>query len=441
AAHASEARNVRLPYPLQPDHGPDLRDWIIQGGTLGQLLEFAAAAIPTTAVDPAILTAAARKVIEADDDPHRLARVNLEQYAAATNGRTLRYWRSEWYVWKQTNYVKIDEKEFKAKLSLFCKSEFDRCNLEAQERYEYLVRAGRLKDDDDKGQPVTKKVSTAIISNVVLATAGITNLSSAIEPMTWIPTRERKSYIALRNGILDIDALMADADAADCILPHSPDWFSAVCLPYDFDVTATCPKWEAFLERNLELDPERIKLLQEWAGYLLLPDTGFQRFLVLEGEGANGKSVYCAAIEAMLGQANVSHVPLDVFGETFSLTDTLDRLANICGDAGELDKVAEGHIKAFTAGNPMSFGRKYLSAIERTPTARLIMAVNNRPRFSDRSDGVWRRMLLVPWRIQIGQEERIPNMDKPWWWERQGELPGMLLWAIRGLARLRQQGQ
>jgi len=243
----------------------------------------------------------------------------------------------------------------------------------------------------------------------------------------------------MENGILDMDAVIGDRD--DYLLPHSPEWFSTICLPYAFSPNAACPRWEAFLERNLELDPERIKILQEWAGYLLLPDTGYQCFLVLEGEGANGKSVYCAAIEAMLGTANVSHVPLEVFGEKFELTATLDRLVNICGDAGELDKVAEGHIKAFTSGNPMSFGRKYLDPVERVPTARLMLAVNNRPRFSDKSDGVWRRMKLIPWRIQIPVEDRVPNMDKPWWWMQSGELPGILLWAIKGLHRLRQQGR
>lgn len=378
-------------------------------------------------------------VIEADDDPHRLARINLAQYAASRSGRTLRYWRDEWYVWRDTNYRKITEKELQAKIAHACKQEFDRINLEKLEIYTGKKKTGEINADNDEGPPVAKKVTKSLVSNVLQATAGYTNLSSFIEPMTWLPTREQRKYVAMRNGIIDMDAVIADRD--DYLIQHSPDWFSTVCLPYEFDADAKCPLWEGFLERNLELDPERIKLLQEWAGYLLLPDTGQQKFLVLEGEGANGKSVFCAAMEAMLGAPNVSHVPMEVFGERFELTVTLDKLVNICGDAGELDKVAEGHIKSFTAGNPMSFGRKYLDSIERMPTARLMLAVNNRPRFSDRSDGVWRRMLLVPWRIQIPTSDRIPNMDKPWWWEQSGELPGILLWAIVGLHRLRQQGR
>lgn len=376
---------------------------------------------------------------EADDDPHRLARVNLQQYAETCSGRTLRYWRDEWYVWRGKSYRKITEKELRAKVSNSIKREFDRLNIEDQVRYEEKLKEGKLAPDTPL--PTSKKVTQGLITNVIQATAGMEDvfIPSAIETMTWLPTREKKPWISCENGIIDLDAVVGGRD--DFLIEHSPDWFSTVCLPYNFEPHAQCPRWEAFLERNLELDPERIKMLQEWAGYLLLPDTGFQQFLVLEGEGANGKSVYCAAMEAMLGSANVSHVALELFGDKFELTPTLDRLVNVCGDAGQLDKVAEGHIKAFTAGNPMSFGRKYLDPIERAPTARLMMAVNNRPRFSDKSDGVWRRMLLVPWLIQIPVEERVANMDKPWWWSQTGELPGILMWAIKGLHRLRQQGK
>jgi P4 family phage/plasmid primase-like protien len=424
AAHASECRNVLLPYEIQKDHGKDLRDWLYEGHSYQDLLKLADA----SAIVQPIIPDDSLKPVEAEDDPHRLARMNLEQYASQRGGRTIRYWRDEWYVWRETNYRRITEKELRAKITQACKQEFDRIYLEKK-------ATGSTKEEE----VATRRVTTSLVTNVLQATAGMTVLSSSVEPMTWLPTRERKNYVAMKNGILDMDAVIADRD--DYLIPHTPDWFSTICLPYAFDANATCPRWERFLERNLEMDPERIKLLQEWAGYLLLPDTGQQKFLVLEGEGANGKSVFCAAIEAMLGSQNVSHVPLEVFGEKFELTSTLDRLANICGDAGELDKVAEGHIKAFTAGNPMTFGRKYLDSVERVPTARLMMAVNNRPRFSDRSDGVWRRMLLVPWRIQIPAEERVPNMDKPWWWERSGELPGILLWAIKGLHRLQTQGK
>lgn len=252
-------------------------------------------------------------------------------------------------------------------------------------------------------------------------------------------TGHSRNCLSLRNGILDIDWLLAGRD--DALVPHTPAWFSTIWCDYPFDPDADCPRWKAVLSQNLEADQERIALLQEWAGYCLTPSTDEQKFLILEGDGANGKSVYCAGLEAILGHRNVSHISLDQFGQQFALESTLNKLANIAGDTGDLDKVAEGNIKAFTSGNPMTIDRKYIRSLEVLPTARLVLATNTRPRFADRTEGIWRRMLLVPFRRRVPDSERVKGMDKASWWLRvAGEVPGMLNWAIAGLVRLRAQG-
>jgi putative DNA primase/helicase len=380
---------------------------------------------------------------EAPEDPHRLARVNLQEYATHADGATIKFWRSEWYTWKPSRgcYRLIEDGELRAKIGLTIKREFDRVNEEE-------VEAWSEKSEEGVPKPVTRKVTGHLISNVLMATSTLVCVKSSTELNAWIDgdgdESGHQNYVAMENGILDLDRLLENRpqdSIGDVLLPHSPRWFSTVRLPYAFDPQAKCPKWDAFLERNLELDPERIKLLQEWAGYLLLPDTGQQKFLVMEGEGANGKSVYCAAIAAMLGTENCEHIPLELFGDRFAKTQTIGKLVNICADVGEIDKVAEGFLKSFVSGDTVFFDRKGIKGVNCAPTARLMIACNNRPKFSDRSSGIWRRMLLIPWLVQISEQERIPNMDKSWWWEKKGELPGIFLWAVRGLNRLRQQGR
>jgi len=418
AAHAAEVRHVRLPYPVMPDHGKDLRDWLAEGHGWDDFLALAAAA----PIVPPSSQPTSEALPEAVDDPHRLARMNLERYASSQQGRTLRFWRDEWYVWKRNRYRKITETEFRAKIAASIKAEFDRA-----------YSAGRT--------TMVRQVTGGLVSNVILATAGMVGVSSEVEFGTWLPDRSRRNYLSMANGILDIDAVLAGKEEADCLLPHSPEWFSIVSVPYAFDSNAGAepPKWMAYLDRVLEGDQERINILQEWAGYLLTPDTGLQKFLVSEGDGANGKSVYSACMTAMLGGENVSNIQLEVFGDRFSRTDSLGKLANICGDVGEVDKTAEGYIKSFTSGDRMYFDRKGVSGLNVVPTARLMIACNIRPRFNDRSDGVWRRMILMPFQIQIPEEERIIGMDKAWWWEQSGELPAIFNWALLGLARLRSQ--
>lgn len=252
------------------------------------------------------------------------------------------------------------------------------------------------------------------------------------------PARDHRDFIAFTNGVLDIRRFLAGEPYF--FQPHTPHWFANICLPYPFDAVADCPTWKNVLAENLEGDHQRTALLQEWAGYLLLPDTSHQRFLILEGEGANGKSVYCAGLHAMLSDEAVSHIPLEIFGQRFALTETLSRLVNIAADCGDIDRVAEGHLKSFTSGDRMFFDRKGLAGVSAIPTARLMLACNNRPRFSDRSGGLWRRMLLCPFLYTIPESRRIIGMDKAAWWAASGELPGIFCWAMAGLYRLRQQG-
>jgi P4 family phage/plasmid primase-like protien len=159
------------------------------------------------------------------------------------------------------------------------------------------------------------------------------------------------------------------------------------------------------------------------------------------GPGKNGKSVLCGGLDALLGLANVCHVHLEDFGRRFALTATLGKLANIASEVGELDRAAEGVLKSFTSGDRMTFDRKNILPVNALPTARLVLATNNHPPFRDRSEGLWRRMLFVPFDVTIQESERIEGLDKPEYWIKWGELPGMLNWALAGLHRLRKNGR
>jgi P4 family phage/plasmid primase-like protien len=272
------------------------------------------------------------------------------------------------------------------------------------------------------------------------ALSGAVLLSQNTPQPAWLAMGvQSPNYLSLENGILDVDALLAGMQ--NVLMPHTPLLFSPVSLPYRFDPAADCPLWQKFLQRNLGGDEGKIGLLQQFAGYLLLPDTSKQRFLLMSGDGANGKSVVCAVLCGLLGIGNVSSVPLELFGDKFRLAGTLGKLANIVAEVGELDKIAEGQLKAFVTGDPMEFERKFKTPFTTKPTARLVLATNNPPLFSDKSDGVWRRMLLLHFIVQIPDAERVAGMDSVEFWQKAGELPGILNWALAGLHTLRTEGR
>ena len=370
-------------------------------------------------------------VVDAVDDPHRLAKLFLADQNTAPqspDGLSLRFWHGQHWRWTGTRYELFPDEEIEATINAFIRSVF------IQHAQQGQAGAGKA--------TATKQVKSALVSNVIQAIGGITLVPGTVEQPSWLDdgsNKRTKNCIALANGILDLDALMAGE--SNVLFPHTPRWFSPICLPYSFDPSANCPLWLACLDRVFECDQDRIRLLQQWTGYLLERDTTQQKFLVAEGEGANGKSSVFAATIGMLGEANVTNVPLELFGQRFALTPTLGKLANVVFEVGELDRVAEGILKSYTAGDRMLFDRKFLPPIEAVPTARLMIACNNRIRFLDRSGGLWRRMLLLPFLAQIPKAEQVKGMDQTSWWQASGELPGILNWAICGLVDLRASGR
>ncbi len=363
---------------------------------------------------------------EADTDPHRLARAYLETLLPKQERPLLAYFREQFWSYEGQRWLPRSNSSHTGSVNAFCKANITHRFVPTLE------------------EPHMPRVTTALVGNVKQALMGMVGLPDDMELPSWLggESPSSRGMIAASNGLLDVDAFVGRADGDDAadvpLLPHTPLWFSPTKLPYQYDAAAGCPTWLAFLDRNIGgRDSARARLLQQYFGYCLVHDTSLQRFLIMVGEGANGKSVICAVIRALLGRENVSSVPLERFGERFSLASTLGKLANVVAEVGELDRVAEGQLKAFVAGDLMEFERKNRDPFSARPTARLILATNNVPTFSDKSDGLWRRMLLLNLTVQIPENERVAGMDQAEWWAARGELPGIMNWALAGLRDLR----
>ena len=344
-----------------------------------------------------------------------MARHYIAERAKHSSGKPiLRYWRHEWWLWDNGSYRRVAERELAAQVTHSIK---------------------RYISKNAVGGKFLSSVTRNLVGNVLQALASELRIPETVDQPAWIGREPGyTNYLSLKNGLLDLERASTGGQAS--IRTHTPDWFTPVQLPIEFDGKADCPQWEAFLDEVLERDQERIALLQEFFGYLLTPDTSFHKFMVLEGEGANGKSVVLEVIGAMLGEANVSHVPIDSLGDRFQNTMTLNRLANIAPEVNETADLNEGMLKQFISGDRMYCDRKGIPGVEAKPTARLIVATNSRPAISDRSQGMWRRMLYLPFRISIPTAQQDRELAK----KLRLELPGIFNWALAGRKRLLENG-
>lgn len=448
---AADCKVAKLPFPILPDHGQDLRDYLgessaakqldsIRYSLLTELPQFAfsnqeISATPSTneqELPPQ----------EGDTNHQRLARVILQNLQIDGDPAVVRNYNDEWYVWTKSFgvYRHFPHSLFATIIFGEIRRELERCNIQRQ----LEARRGEVPLVPSVTISMQNSVLNAMREKIILNhTVGMDSWveDSQLGQFRFVNERSRK-LIALRNGLFDLQALLDGKPLDEVFLPHTPNWFSLTVLPYDFNADAASPAtFLSALHLALEGDQQRIDLLQEWMGYLIYPGNPFQKFLAFEGDGGNGKSAFLAVITALLGFQNCSYVPMEMFGDRFAKTATIGKLVNISSDVGHLERTEEGLLKSFVGGDTIFFDRKNREPLSMVPTAKLLMAWNQRPQISDRSNGVWRRLVLIPWLYTIPEDKIVRGMDQWSYWAQSGEMPGIFLWALQGLLRLMRNGR
>lgn len=122
----------------------------------------------------------------------------------------------------------------------------------------------------------------------------------------------RPPAIHVANGMICFDK-----DGATLMTFH-PTYLSRNKCPFEFDPNAECPR---FLDELLKtaLDDDDIRLLQRWAGAVLLGHNAAQRFLMLLGTPGGGKSTVMSVLERTIGLQNVSQMRTEHLSDKFEL--------------------------------------------------------------------------------------------------------------------------
>jgi putative DNA primase/helicase len=87
-------------------------------------------------------------------------------------------------------------------------------------------------------------------------------------------------------------------------------------------------------------------------------------------------------------------------------------------------------LKGLTGGDSVNTRRMYQDEWEFVPTSKLFFCGNSKPIIMGLDDGIWRRVRLIPWTVKIPDTEVDPELET----KLEGELPGILSWAVRGCA-------
>ncbi len=230
--------------------------------------------------------------------------------------------------------------------------------------------------------------------------------------------------INVRNGLYNV------LDGS--FKPHTPAYFGTVQISATYDPDAKCPAFLSFLHSIL--DEAEIHLVQEIFGYLLIPVNKAQKSFVFVGAPNAGKSTLLSvAQDILLGCENVSNIPWQSLSDRFNKAELFGRLANIFADLPSKNIDDNGMFKALTGEDYITAERKNKDPFSFRPYARLLFSCNEIPKnYGDRSDGFYRRLIIIRFDRSIPQEQRDPNLREKLAVERDG----ILTWALDGLRRL-----
>ena len=221
------------------------------------------------------------------------------------------------------------------------------------------------------------------------------------------------------------------------LTPHSTDNYNTIYLDWEYKKDIEYSELiDDFMKQISNGEQKKMQFLYEVAGYCLLKKSIFEKFFIFKGTGGTGKSTFCNLIMRMVGKRYVSTVKLNQFDQDYYLATMIDKLVNIDFDASDKKTLEDsGRFKSITCSEPVSVRQIYAAVVEMVSCATVIINANHMPKIADKSDGLYRRMILV----EI--DKKIKNPD-PKFLEKitDSDMEYFFYKAVEGIHRALQRG-
>ena len=244
----------------------------------------------------------------------------------------------------------------------------------------------------------------------------------------------------IENGVLDL--------RTGKLLPHDSSLLMTKLFRAEYDPEAECPKWLTAIDRWTRGDKGLALYIQMALGYCLTGLTDEHCVFFPYGVGANGKTTLFETARRMFGDYG-SQIKIDaLLGHHFSSAEGPSpgiiklkgsRLV-ITSEVPEGRRLNASLIKDLSGGDSITARDLFRSTETFRATHKLFVIGNYKPRISDNSEGMWRRVRVIPFDEIIPKEEREPMEGLIEGFLAEGSgilnwlLEGCLLWQTNRLA-------
>ena len=233
--------------------------------------------------------------------------------------------------------------------------------------------------------------------------------------------------------LLNVQNCVLDLRSGD-VLPHSPQFDLGKLARFTYDPAAKAKRFLEFIDQVTAGDRDLARQLQTALGYALTGSTKSHVAFFLIGEGSNGKSTLLELVMELLGdyaqvspasllteQARESHptVLANLEGSRFAVVNEIPMNA----------RIDSARFKSLTGGDTIPVHLMYKDFHPMTPRFKLFIATNHLPRIADNSDGMWRRVVVIPFNVKfVGDACDQDLKDK-----LVQEGAGILNWLLEGV--------
>ncbi|HEM4402356.1 TPA: primase C-terminal domain-containing protein [Streptococcus suis] len=205
-------------------------------------------------------------------------------------------------------------------------------------------------------------------------------------------------------------------------------------------VTTTSPSdkgnglWQETLATLFCGDQELIDYVQMVVGMAAIGKVYQEHMIIAYGGGANGKSTFWNTIARVLGSYSGK-----LSADTLTMSNKRNvkpEMAELKGKrliiASEMDegmRLNTGLVKQLCSTDEIYAEKKYKDPFQFTPSHTLVLYTNHLPKVGANDDGIWRRLIVIPFNAMITGKSDVKNFAD---YLFEHAAPAIMAWIIEG---------
>lgn len=259
---------------------------------------------------------------------------------------------------------------------------------------------------------------------------------------------EFKKYVTIDHNTFDHENMLLNTESGYVDLTNGELKDHDISLLFseqtatEYSDSTDCPLWDEFLKQIFNKDENLIHYVQKAVGYSLTGSVAEQVMFMCLGSGRNGKSVFINTIRNLFGtyakQMNVESIVVHNSGG--NANSDIARLENTrlvtSSEANEGSRLDESLVKQLTGGDKILARFLYGKEFEYNPKFKIWMATNHLPLIRGTDDGIWRRLKVIPFNVQIPKDKVDKNLEE----KLKSEWTGILNWCVQGSIMWQREG-